>query len=202
MSALCPPSYRYRTPTLHSTLSSRAHSTAGAFFSVYSVRAPLRKRTRKSSLVYWMQPFEFILLNSTITGDTRHSSLWLLVIGYWFFWPSFFVRGPNSPSPTPLLSTLLPLAHDVVGSTIPYSRGPVRHWKTINRETLSHRYFSSICLCDYRLLHASDHKESYHHEHISQTSPKHLFSSPEYRLVKRHRMITRMLWDCGAYTNV
>ena len=61
---------------------------------------------------------------------------------------------------------------------------------------LSFKYVKTFNMDEYvglPVIDGNHHKESYHHEHISQTSPKHLFSSPEYRLVKRQRMITRIL---------
>ena len=73
---------------------------------------------------------------------------------------------------------------------------------TINRETLTQTSLSLINLYCPRLLHASEHKESYHHEDISRPSPRQLFSSPEYRLVNRQRMILRIIWYLGTYMNI
>ena len=58
------------------------------------------------------------------TRDTQVYGYWLLVIG--FFGLVFSFEGRIRPL-LPPSSVLFFLWHDVVGSTIPYSRGPVRH---------------------------------------------------------------------------
>ena len=77
-------------------------------------RAPMIVELKTSPQLFWISQtvklgvrFGIRFLFSRVgamTGYTRHSSLWLLVIGYWFLGLVFSSRGPIRPLSNPLLS--------------------------------------------------------------------------------------------------